>query len=185
MQKKLLRNEIKTKSEALSTEYKKASSAQICSRVLSSASFRNAESIFVYVSTDNEPDTREIIEKALSRGKAVYVPKCIKKGVMLPVRITRGTKFISGYMGIKEPEKYDEEIEIKEIDLSVIPCISASLSGERLGHGAGFYDIFLKKVKTEKMCLCFHKLISDIIPTDENDIPMDCIITERGTFRSS
>lgn len=180
MEKVLLRKEIKRKREALSEEYKRNSSEMICRFLESSPLFEAASDIFVYVSEANEPDTADIIKAALKTGKTVYVPKCIKKGVMIPVEINADTVFSSGYMGIREPLCFNESIGITEIDLSVIPCVSASYSGERLGHGAGFYDIFLKNTVTKKVCLCFDELISENIPTEECDIPMDIIITEKG-----
>ncbi len=182
MNKRLLRQEIKNKRNLLSSDYKKASSEKIAEIVTASAVFTHSQSIFVYVSSSDEPNTDKIIKKALSSGKTVYVPKCIKKGVMIPVIINENTVFSSGYMGISEPAEYDEAINISQIDLSIIPCVSAALSGERLGHGAAFYDIFLSKVKTEKFCLCFHKLISEYIPSERTDIKMDAVITERGIY---
>ena len=115
--------------------------------------------------------------------KMFFVPKCISKGVMIPVAITPDSVFESGYMGISEPKKYDLSLSVTEIDLSVIPCLTANGKGERLGHGAGFYDRFLSGVKTEKMCLCFGKILSDDIPTDGYDIKMDYIVTENGILK--
>ena len=100
----------------------------------------------------------------------------------MAVEITENTVFEEGFMGIREPSVYDESFVLQRVDLSVIPCVSLTLSGKRLGHGAGFYDIFLENTITEKMCLCYHRLLCDDIPTDENDIAMDMSVTERGIF---
>ncbi len=180
MTKKELRIEIKNKISCLSDEYKKDSSEKIARNLIFSPEFIKAHSIFIYISTENEPDTSLIIQEALGAGKRVFVPKCIGKGIMIPVEITRDTVFVKGYMDIAEPRDYDININVTEIDLSVIPCLSANFMGERLGHGAGFYDRFLLNVKTEKFCLCFGELISPEIPTDEYDIIMNAVITEKG-----
>lgn len=182
MDKKLLRKEIKSKRALLSESYKKESSEKITEAVISSTAYIRADSIFIYISSPDEPATNKIINAALGDGKKVYVPKCIAKGLMLPVEINRKTVFVSGYMGILEPAEYNEDIKIPKIDLSIIPCVSASLSGERLGHGAAFYDIFLQHTETEKFCLCFHKLIQESIPTESTDIKMNAVITEKGIF---
>ncbi len=180
--KRELREEIKKKRKLLSSSYKENSSKKIAKHVTDSEEFRRADSVFIYVSTPDEPDTSEIISRALCDGKKVYVPKCLKKGLMIPVPITETSEFESGYMGIREPAEYDGNIITEKIGLSVIPCVSASLSGERLGHGAAFYDIFLKKTETVKLCLSFGELLSENIPTDENDIKADAVITENGIF---
>ncbi len=181
--KKELREEIKNRIRDLSEEYKRKSSNAITEHILHSASFINADSVFIYVSTKNEPDTSLIIAEALKTGKCVFVPKCLKKGIMIPVKITADTAFESGYMGIPEPRDYNINTNVTEIDLSLIPCLSANQNGERLGHGAGFYDRFLADVKTEKMCLCFGEILSDDIPTDSHDVKMDYIVTENGSVK--
>ena len=185
MTKKELRGIIKEKRTLLTAEYIKDSDKAIQRLVCESRSFISAESIFVYVSADKEPSTELIIEKALAQGKKVFVPRCISRGKMVAVEISESTVFESGFMGIREPVDYDENFILKSVDLSVIPCVSLSLSGKRLGHGAGFYDIFLENTVTEKMCLCYYELLSDDIPVDENDIAMDKAVTERGIFSCS
>ncbi len=182
--KQRLRLHIKEKRMLLSSQYKAESSRLISQALLLSEEFRCADSVFLYVSSPDEPETKEILRRALSVGKRVYVPKCIKKGEMIPVEVTADTRFAPGYMGIEEPCEYDGSIATGDIDLTVIPCVSASLTGERLGHGAAFYDIFLKKIKTKKVCLCFGALISESIPTDENDVKADIVITENGIYRA-
>ena len=178
--KKELRALIRKKRDALSEEYKSSSSKAIAEHLIFSDSFIRAQSVFVYISSSDEPDTAKIINAAFNADKTVYVPRCISKGIMEAVRVTPDTEYIKGYMGISEPENGEKALPHEKIDLCVIPCVSASLKGERLGHGAAFYDIFLKSADTEKICLCFAELLSENIPTDENDIFMDAIITENG-----
>ena len=179
MTKKELRTEIRNRISGFAEGYKRESSTAITKAVLNSPAFNAAESIFVYVSTENEPDTSAVISEALKTGKRVFVPKCLRKGIMIPVEITVDTVFESGYMGISEPKEYDINTGVTEIDLSLIPCLSANGKGERLGHGAGFYDRFLSDIKTVKMCLCFDDALSPDIPTDSHDIKMDFIVTEK------
>ena len=183
MTKKELRAQIRGRLSVVSKEYKAESSRKITELLLSCEEYKSAKSIFIYISTENEPCTDVIISDALLAGKAVYVPKCLSKGIMVPVLIDENTQYEEGYMGIREPSEYDNAVCPSEIDLSVIPCMSASPDGKRIGHGAGFYDIFLSKTKTYKLCLCFGELMYDNIPADENDIIMNCIVSESGFFR--
>ncbi len=178
--KKDLRTLIRKKRDALSEKYKSSSSKAIAEHLIFSDSFIRARSVFVYISSPDEPNTAEIINAAFAANKKVYVPRCITKGIMDAVRVTPDTEYVKGYMGISEPESGEKASHPKKIDLCIIPCVSASLRGERLGHGAAFYDIFLKAADTEKICLCFAELLSENIPTDENDIFMDAVITENG-----
>ena len=171
-----LRKKIRAEARNPDSEYRKNASSVIQSKVIESVEFLNSESVFIYVSTDSEPETGLIIRKALEAGKNVYVPKCTGKTEMKAVRIESTDELVSGYMGIKEPAHDGPTAD--RIDLSVIPCMAASSDGARLGHGAGFYDRFLSNTDTFKMCLCFGRNIYDDIPMSENDIKMDKVITE-------
>lgn len=182
MDKRTLRKEIREKAALLSPSYKENASRMISEKFLSSEEYGKSENIFVYISVASEPSTDEIIKRALKDNKNVFVPKCISKGNMLAVKITADTRLIPGYMGIPEPETFSTETDVS-IDTAVIPCISADSDGKRLGHGAGFYDIFLEKHNPKKICLCFHSLLSKDIPMDSHDIYMDTVITEEGIFR--
>lgn len=176
-EKELLRKEIKEKIKNLPLSYKIKAGKIISDAVISSPEFTDAESIFIYLSTPDEPETRYIIKKALEAGKKVYVPLCVSRGIMKLVRITEKTLFKKGYMGISEPAETPGETA-EDVSLAIIPCLSASEDGSRLGHGAGFYDRFLKNSNAVKFCLCFDKLLSDTIPTEASDVMMEKIITE-------
>lgn len=183
MDKKTLRKEMKEISTALSTEYKEKSSAEICRLLTREEFFLKAKSIFIYISTADEPDTREIIKTAFDSNKNIFVPKCISASVMVPVKINENTKMIKGFKGLTEPEDTADADNNISPDLCIIPCVSASYDGKRLGHGASFYDRFLQNKNTLKVCLCFDRKISPLIPETDTDIPMDIVITETGIYR--
>lgn len=178
MNKKELRKKAKEIISNAEKEYLKDSSKKITANVFNSDAFKNSKTIFIYISIENEPDTSEIISEALKQGKVVCVPKCISKEEMLAIEIHESESLNEGYFGIKEPDNFDNEIDKNKIDLAIIPCVAASRSGERLGHGAGYYDRFLENTQAFKMCLCFEKLLFERIITDKYDINMDKIITE-------
>lgn len=174
MDKKVLRRFVK--SAEINSEYAKNSSDKIQQKVIASEQFQKSKSVFVYVSLPNEPATDLIIGTALEQGKTVCVPKCISDGKMIAVRIESMSDFKAVAFGIREPVS-DVAAE-NDFDLCIIPCVAASPDGRRLGHGAGFYDRFLKNFSTYKMCLCFRKNIFEDIPVDKYDILMDMIVTE-------
>ncbi len=177
-----LRKNIKDKSALLSEEYIKASSDKIEKIFLESSDYKNCESLFVFVSTDKEPDTSVIIKTALKEGRKVYVPKCFENGKMIPIEITEKTEFEKGFAGIYEPKGCGYTAEFPRIDLAVVPCVSADLNGNRLGHGGGFYDRYLSENSVKKACLCFGELLSNEIVTEKHDVKMDCLITENGIY---
>jgi 5-formyltetrahydrofolate cyclo-ligase len=58
-------------------------------------------------------------------------------------------------------------------------------TGGRIGYGAGYYDRFLaKNQNVRKIGIAFACQEYDNLPADENDIPMDSVITEEGIVYS-
>ena len=192
-QKDALRREIRLRARVMDPEKRAASDRRIAEAVLRSVLWREAESVFLYVSVGSEPDTRGLLVRALGEGKRVYVPKCLPgpERIMLAVRIRSAGELVPGTLGIPEPlpdpEGRYETAEARELDLMLIPCVTADRSGNRLGHGAGYYDRFLAPLaeslplKTEirrpaLVCLCREELLSDRIPADGRDVRMDYVV---------
>ena len=146
--------------------------------------FLEAESIFSYVSVEGEVDTKIILETALQMGKRVFVPRCIpgKERLMDAVEIHSMEELSIQYFGLLEPKPEIPASEERNFDLSLIPCVMADRRGGRLGHGAGYYDRFLAKSQGKKLCLCFSWYLTEKIPMEERDIPMDALLTEEGYF---
>ena len=168
-----------------------ASDRRIVDSVLSSSLWRRAESVFCYVSVGREPDTGAILCRALAEGKRLYVPKCLPgpERIMLAVRIASTEDLVPGTLGIPEPvfdpEHPRETIDAADLDLMLIPCVTADRQGNRLGHGAGYYDRFLAPLARRArhprdpfpaaVCLCHAALLSDHVPADPMDIGMDFV----------
>lgn len=160
----------------------KEASQKITANILSSPLYRQAASLFVYVNMAKEPDTRVLIENAWMAGKKVYVPKCYGQGRMDAVRVLGWHDLAPGAYGIPEPTAAPAGSSFPAIDLAIVPCVRAAADGRRLGHGAGYYDRFLRAHPMPCLCLCFHALLLDDLPTDQLDVPMDAVITEEGFF---
>lgn len=179
--KKQLRKTVSALLRTLPDAYRKAAGESILRQVLDLPEYRAAKRIFLYIGMPTEPDTAGIIRHALADGKAVYVPKCVSKTEMLAVRIKNVEDLVPGAYGIPEPTDLSETIGPDAIDLILVPCVSASRDGRRLGHGAGYYDRFLEGNAEKTVCLCFAEALSDAIPMDENDVYMHRVIFDTET----
>ena len=71
MNKKELRAEIKEKINSLDKKYIDSASKEIQENLIRLPLFREASSVFVYMSTENEPDTSLVIKEALKERKKV------------------------------------------------------------------------------------------------------------------
>lgn len=162
----------------LPEEYFMEAGEMIVSHLLESPVYINARSVFCYVSVPSEPPTMGIIQDALSKGKQVWVPRCVSEGIMEAVRIDSVEILQPGKYGILEPSCGQVAPSEMLFDLAIVPCVSASLSGKRLGHGAGYYDRFLGEHKCVSICLCYSRLIREDIPVESTDILMDYVVTD-------
>ena len=170
---KLLRN------RKLPDEYIRKAGQIMAEKVIGLPQFKHADSVFCYLSTDSEPSTELILAEAF-RTKKVYVPKCIDEHEMKAVRIFSYDDLVTNKFGIREPEKTGEIETV--FDLIIVPCVAAGVYGERLGHGRGYYDRFLKNARGDIICMCFEENIRDDIDMDEHDIWMPCVITEENVY---
>lgn len=65
----------------------------------------------------------------------------------------------------------------------ILHVIVSSLLGQRLGHGMGYYDKYLKRcfqkqsVKPYLIAVGFKEQIQEDIPANENDVPVDIVLT--------
>lgn len=177
-----LRTEIAARGKTLPTGYRIRASQQICQTVLASQVYQQAKTLFCFVGCMDEPDTKTILQAAWADGKTVAVPRCQSKGIMDGIRIDSFEELTPGAYGILEPSPQGVVVPPSSLDLCLVPCVSCSLDGKRLGHGAGYYDRYLATIRPYKMLLCYARLISEEIPVDQHDIPMDAIVTEEGMY---
>ena len=180
-EKQALREQVKELRAHFTGEEMEKANVEIQTRLLLFPYFQSAESIFCYVSMDNEPSTGEILSTAFSSGKRVYVPRCIpgKERIMEAVEIHAWDDLEKGTMGILEPKKEIKGTDRKDFSLMLIPCLATDRRGGRLGHGAGYYDRFLEGAVGKKLCLCFDSLLFSKIPMGRQDIFMDYVLTEK------
>lgn len=198
MNKEDCRLEAKTKIEATSEEYRSSASATIAVNVLALPEMKKAKNVMLYVSVDQEPATLALISKLLESGRKVHLPRCSDFGEnrtgrpderTLEARRVRSLDLlVPGPYGIPEPPAEDTlcpVISASKIDLVILPCVACGTDCSRLGHGAGYYDRFLKETGRDcfKAALCYDKILLEGIPMDEHDEYMNAVITEKTVYR--
>ena len=86
---------------------------------------------------------------------------------------------------IEEPSIKNKRVELKDIEGILLPGIAFDLKGKRLGSGKAFYDKTLKNYSGIKVGVAYSIQITESLPSDEHDIPVDAIVTEKMIHRIS
>ena len=181
-EKKAVRAEVRRAERALEDDYLVQSGEAVVRRLLTMPEYREAGTVFCFVGTGREIDTRPLLSDALARGKTLCVPLCSGDGVMELRRLCRLEALAPGAYGIPEPPADSVRISPDAVDLAVIPCLACSRSGARLGRGGGYYDRFLASYRAPAVLVCRERLVRQELPVEPHDLPVPLVLTERGLF---
>lgn len=155
-----------------------AKNMAITNRVIRYSEFRDAHTVLLYHSINNEVDTSKIFQAAIAMGIQVGFPR-IEGEYMRFYQVTKEEDLVYGFMGIMEPVP-DESKLIDTNDAVVLaPGVAFDEKCNRTGYGRGFYDRYFREHPgVVKVGLAYDLQVYPEIETDEYDVPLDFIITE-------
>ncbi|MGI6224777.1 MAG: 5-formyltetrahydrofolate cyclo-ligase [Peptococcales bacterium] len=184
----MIRKNYKELRQNLSPNAVMENSKAIFLNITKSLFWQEAQVIMCYLPLGNEVNTKLIIENAWAENKQVVIPVCQAKNIeIIPSLLTSFDDLEPRTMGILEPKDGKlHPVDPTIIQLALIPGVAFDLKGHRIGFGAGYYDRFLPKLAslTPKIALAHEIQISpEPIPSDEYDILMDYICTEKKLYK--
>lgn len=151
-----------------------------------SSFYKEAKNIFIYISYDSEINTKRIINRAINERKNIYVPRTeFDTKLMNAVKINDFSNLVESRYGILEPKKEEPFIDPNELDIIVVPGVAFDKNGGRIGYGAGYYDRYFKRINEKnkaritKLALIYDFQLIDEVPTDEEDVLIDAVLTEK------
>ena len=183
-QKIKLRNTLRAEIAALPDEYISESNRKLYSQVISLNEFSDARNIMIYHSVEREPDTLLIIKTALSAGKTVSLPYCLRGGIMQARIVHSLSELEPAMLGIPSPTSQAPVIAPDKLDLVIVPALTYDREGYRLGYGGGYYDRFLAGVFAHTVGLARELLIKQKLPREPHDIAVKYVVTEFGISNS-
>ncbi|MBQ6149196.1 MAG: 5-formyltetrahydrofolate cyclo-ligase [Oscillospiraceae bacterium] len=171
MDKKQLRKICLEKRKELGAAKRQEYSHLICEKLLP---YLKERTVMSYSPIRDEVDVSEINSLF-----DVYLPLTLPESHMEAVKAT-DERYVINRLGIKEPDpQYGIRIDKNELDVIIVPLVGFDDKRNRLGHGGGYYDRFLKDCKALKIGVAFAAQKLDQVPADENDVALDMIITEK------
>jgi 5-formyltetrahydrofolate cyclo-ligase len=164
-------------------------SRQIMARFFALPEYQAARCVMLYLDVRAEVRTRHDLPAALASGKKVVVPWCNAEGQLELFHLEHLDELAVGMYKILEPKAElrslpTKEVDVKELDLVMVPGVAFDRRGGRTGHGKGYYDKLLEhaRLTTPLVALAFECQLFPEIPMQAHDIFMDKIITETATY---
>lgn len=178
MDKKALRREIGAKKRALSVADIESRSAILADKLYKTTQYRDCQSLYAYLSFNQEVRTNPIIEQAWADGKRVAVPKVVgDEMVFIWIDSFEGLA-PQGAFHIMEPIE-DGPVADDERALILMPGLAFDPQGHRVGYGGGYYDRFLEKEPDHPLvALCYDFQLYDRLEVEAHDVPVDVVITD-------
>ena len=143
--------------------------------------YKNAASVFLYISVGSEVETARIIDDCRACGRRIAVPLCnTAEHTMKAMEISDLSMLDSGAYGISEPRRDLIQngviSEMKMPELVIVPAISFDLRRQRMGYGGGYYDRYLSDYVGFSVGLAYSECITECLPTGEYDRCVDVVI---------
>ncbi|MDD3644577.1 MAG: 5-formyltetrahydrofolate cyclo-ligase [Bacteroidales bacterium] len=169
-----LRKLISNRKKEYSVDTKIEKSKAIFKQVRQLKEFQEAKKMLCYWSMPDEVPTHDFVIE-ISGNKEIYLP--VVSGDDLLIRKFTGTDNMEeGVFATLFEPNHTENINIKDIDLVLVPGVAFDLSRRRMGRGKGYYDRLLADTNVYKLGICFDFQLVEYVPTDERDILMDKVI---------
>ena len=152
--------------------------------ITESALYRNAETVFLYLSVGAEVSTGKLLEAVLRDGKRAAAPVPGRRGQMTFREVRNPAEYLvtGKFGGIPEPRPTCPECIPDPNDLILVPGLLFDRRGFRIGYGAGYYDRYLAKLSDgcKPVGICFQGQLTERIDNKPWDIPVARIVTETG-----
>lgn len=184
-----LRAQLRASRASIPEDVRSSIDAAICERLLQTAAYENCSLVLTYLSTEHEVDTRRLVERAITDGKSVALPRCVPKTREMNWHLVKNLDgLVVSSFGIEEPA--DDDVTLVEAasmeqgrTLAVVPALAFDEEGFRIGYGGGFYDTFLARFagKTAGICRESHLVesLSAKGAVEKHDRAVDFVVTEK------
>jgi 5-formyltetrahydrofolate cyclo-ligase len=122
-----------------------------------------------------------LMRRLADAGAQLALPVVRGRGKPLVMRAWRfGVPLVSGVWGIREPAPDAPEVFP---DVMLVPLAAFDRSGQRIGYGAGYYDMTIARIRAMKnvtaIGLAFAAQEIARVPAADHDAPLDLVLTER------
>jgi len=125
-----------------------------------------------------------LMKKLAEAGAQLGLPAIQGRGHPLIIRAyTFGDDLARGQWGIREPKPDAAEVAP---DIVIVPLAAFDRAGNRIGYGAGYYDMTLRSLRAQKKVIAIGVAFAvqeiDHVPVTPRDEHLDLVLTEHGVI---
>lgn len=178
-QKRALRVELRERRRIATRPQRERDAAGLTERLGELVERHGARSIAAYLSTADEPQTREFLRRAGEEGARILLPVSRDDGLLdwAPYDGLEGAPDVAGM-----PTPTSEvlgPIAINDVDLILVPATAVDPSGMRLGRGRGYFDKTLGSMQARPptYAVVFDHEVIESVPAETHDVPVDGAVT--------
>lgn len=142
------------------------------------------QTVLVYLPLADEIDLRPLLEEDQeTRFVATRTPE---QGRDLSIHELGGPLEVHRF-GFLQPHASAPRVGPDAIDIALLPGLVFDLYGNRIGHGAGYFDRLLPatRIGAKLVGVVPADLVVDQLPVDLHDIPMGYLATEEGVIETA
>ena len=174
-----LRQELKNLRESLSPAQRVAAAMAAEAKILDLPEWKKAQVVCLYASFKGELPTTQLLQLLINSEKRCVLPKVNSEGQPELYEIKSFQDLELSSLEILEPKINCPRIHPTQIDFFLVPGIGFDRQGNRLGHGAGFYDRLLALASPTAFLLGYGYdfQVVDAIPHEAHDIVMHAMVT--------
>jgi len=172
---------------ALPAAEREACARSVAGRLLALPELERGGCLSGYVAIRGELDPAHALDGARAAGFVVALPRIDTRWppTLRFHRVAGTHDLCDGPHGLTEPLSSCPEVPLADIDVMLVPGLAFDASGRRLGHGGGYYDGTGRELRARRagkalmVGLAYDFQVVDACPADENDVPVDLVVTER------
>lgn len=180
--KRALRAELRQRRRVRTATEKTSADAALTTHLIALATQVRAGYIAAYLSTPDEPGTRDFLRWTAEQGIRVLLPVSREDG-LLDWAPYDGESEDEDILGMPTPtSELLGPIAINEVDLILVPAAAIDRSGMRMGWGRGYFD---KTLGSMERCppvyaVIFDDELVDSVPRERHDMPVNGVVTPAG-----
>jgi 5-formyltetrahydrofolate cyclo-ligase len=166
--------------DALTADLRKAAADTIAAREFPLA-ITSGIVVSGFMPLKTEINPLPLMKTLADAGATLALPKIARRGQPLIMRAWPwGAPLDTGQWGIREPKADSPEVEP---DILLVPLLAFDRSGQRIGYGAGYYDMTIGRLRSRKSItavgIAFAMQEVPEVPATEHDARLDLVLTER------